>query len=100
MLIERPEPNHTMTLVVSPSDTPFTPMWDHADIVVRLEPVIFELERVQEDMLVISHASVIRCLVSLSSASLGVQQLTPLSWRIWLVYLPTRFRLWRLPEEI
>jgi broad specificity phosphatase PhoE len=30
---------------------------------VRLEPVIFELERVQEDMLVISHASVIRCLV-------------------------------------
>jgi 6-phosphofructo-2-kinase/fructose-2,6-biphosphatase 4 len=32
-------------------------------ISVRLEPIIFELERVQEDMLVIGHASVIRCLV-------------------------------------
>lgn len=34
-------------------------------ITVRLEPIIFELERVQEDMLVIGHASVIRCLVRL-----------------------------------
>lgn len=32
---------------------------------VRLEPCIFELERVREDLLIIGHASVIRCLVSL-----------------------------------
>jgi 6-phosphofructo-2-kinase/fructose-2,6-biphosphatase 4 len=31
---------------------------------VRLEPILIELEREQEDLLIISHASVIRCLLA------------------------------------
>lgn len=66
MLIVHQEPSHitisVVSCVASVTDT------DRADSrLVRLEPVIFELERVQEDMLVISHASVIRCLVSPAS---------------------------------
>lgn len=33
-------------------------------LVVRLEPTLIELEREQEDLLIISHASVIRCLLA------------------------------------
>lgn len=38
-------------------------------LTVRLESVIFELERCQDDLLIIGHASVIRCLVRHSLAS-------------------------------
>jgi 6-phosphofructo-2-kinase/fructose-2,6-biphosphatase 4 len=34
------------------------------DSTVRLEPILIELEREQEDLLIISHASVIRCLLA------------------------------------
>lgn len=32
--------------------------------IVRLEPILIELEKEQEDLLIVSHASVIRCLLA------------------------------------
>jgi len=34
------------------------------DVCVRLEPILIELEHVQDDLLIITHASVIRCLLA------------------------------------
>jgi len=39
-------------------------MLDFISSKVRLEPVLIELEREQEDLLIIGHASVIRCLLA------------------------------------
>jgi 6-phosphofructo-2-kinase/fructose-2,6-biphosphatase 4 len=46
---------------------PFTLSWQLREkkiIIVRLEPVLIELEREREDLLIISHASVIRCIMA------------------------------------
>ena len=32
------------------------------DVITRLEPVIFELERGEEDLIIVSHQAVLRCL--------------------------------------
>ncbi len=45
---------------------------------VRLESVIFELERCQDDLLIIGHASVIRCLVRSRRVVTGAEDLTAL----------------------
>jgi len=44
------------------------------DLSVRLEPVIFNLEREQNDVLIIAHASVLRCLFSYLKG-LGIQDI-------------------------
>lgn len=36
----------------------------YPNLIVRLEPILIELEREQEDLLIIGHASVIRCLLA------------------------------------
>ncbi|KAI4144435.1 MAG: hypothetical protein L6R39_004185 [Caloplaca ligustica] len=46
----------------SGADIPLKPLKSYHDLAVRLEPIILELERQQEDLLIIAHESVLRVL--------------------------------------
>lgn len=63
---ERPEPRVITTLVVrNPhNSTALNNAYSLLLHVVRMEPVLIELEREKEDLLIIGHASVIRCLLA------------------------------------
>lgn len=51
------------TPAARPEGPPCSPLQSYEDLVQRLEPVIMELER-QENVLVICHQAVMRCLLA------------------------------------
>lgn len=57
-----------------------SPLQSYEDLVQRLEPVIMELER-QENVLVICHQAVMRCLLAyFLDKSAGKKEAAPLWW--------------------
>ncbi|KAK7725024.1 hypothetical protein SLS63_008426 [Diaporthe eres] len=61
-LIKHREQERQAAIEASGTDIPLKPLTSYHDLAVRLEPIILELEREQNDLLIIAHESVLRVL--------------------------------------